>query len=294
MSFPWAWMTLVSLAGAAISLLGVLRPARLVARLEVASAMRPRFLAGEGGSPGARRSRAILLAALPVALLVYGVLRPLLRRAVPALAFHALEAAAVCVVFLATLVLVPDLVQRLGGLLVRLLPGGPRVERLLTRRRIEQLGHELSWSVSGVMLVSALLLTLHIVTHGLKREVVVWAGEALHDETFVLPWNPALRADTLTAALPKTARVLHLSGRTPWPNALHAARAEEVAALAEDSGRPNLAAVARRLGPGKIVLSTLMARRLHVGEGDALDVSGKGGARRLEIVAVTDGLGFRP
>jgi putative ABC transport system permease protein len=294
MSFPWAWMALVSLAGAAISLLGVLRPARLVARLEVAAALRPRFLEGEGGSPVARRARSVMLAALPITSLAYAAARPLVRRAVPALAFHGLEAAGVCVFFLAALVLVPDLVQRLGGLLVRLLPGGAGVERLITRRRIEQLGHELAWSVSGVMLVSALLLTLHLVTHGLKREVVVWAGEALHDETFVLPWYPGLRADTLTAQLPKGARVLHLSGRTPWPNALHAARAAEVAALAEDSGRPDLAALARRLGPGKIVLSTLMARRFHVGEGDALDVSGEGGARRLEIVAVTDGLGFTP
>src|SRR5262249_30887726 len=56
----------------------------------------------------------------------------------------------------------------------------------------------------------------------------------------------------------------------------------------------DLSALARRLGPGKIVISTLMARRFHVGEGDFLELSGRGGERRLEIVAVTDGLGFVP
>src|SRR5262249_51367018 len=84
------------------------------------------------------------------------------------------------------------------------------------------------------------------------------------------------------------------SGRTPWPNAVAAVRSADLAVLAETNGRPDMAAVARSLGPGKMLLSKMMARRFRVGPGDQMELSGKGGTRRLEVVAVTDGLGFWP
>ena len=137
-----------------------------------------------------KHTRGFTLIALPFAALVYALMRPFFRRALPSLTFFVFEASLVCVSFLATLFLVPELVRRLGGLAVRVLPSGNSAERLLTQRRIERMGHELSWSVSGVMLVFSLLLALHIATHGLKQEVVIWAREALHDEFFVVPFRP--------------------------------------------------------------------------------------------------------
>jgi putative ABC transport system permease protein len=294
MDFPWPGMALASLVGAAMALLGVVGPVRKALRLGIAGALRPGFLSGEGPRPSARRTPIALIVAPVLLAAHYLWLRPFTQRALPTLPFHVLEAAGTCLVFLAVLVGVPDLVRRLGGIFLRLIPGRESAARLVTRRRVEHLGHELVWSVSGVMMVASLLLVLHVVTHGLKREVATWADEALHDETFVLPWYPDLRADSLTPMLPPGERFALFSGRTPWPNAVHAVAAEDLAALAEEGGRPDLAALARRLGPGKILLSTLMARRLGVREGDALDLSGKGGARRLTIVGVTDGLGFTP
>ena len=38
----------------------------------------------------------------------------------------------------------------------------------------------------------------------------------------------------------------------------------------------------------------MMARRLRIGEGDALDVAGRAGSRRFDVVAVTDAVGFVP
>ncbi len=294
MHFPWGWMAVFAAVGAATALLGVLRPARDVLRLDVARALRPRFLEEDGARAAARRTRGITLIALPFAALVYALMRPFFREALPSLTFFVLEAALVCAAFLATLLLVPELVQRLGGGAVRLLPTGPRAERLLTQRRVERMGHELSWSVSGVMLVFSLLLALHIATHGLKREVVLWWHEALHHELFVLPDSPDGRADRLTGNLPPSELFVPFSGRTPWPNAIVATPAAALAALADVNGRPDQAALARRLGPGKIVLSKMMARRFRVGVGDQMELSGTAGERRLEIVAVTDGLGFLP
>jgi hypothetical protein len=287
-------MALTSLVGAAMALLGVIGPVKKALGLGIAGALRPGFLSGEGPRPAARRPPVAVMLAPALVAAHYLWPRPFAQRALPTLPFHVLEALGTCLVFVAVLVGAPHLVRRLGGLFLRLIPGRESAARLVTRRRVEHLGHELVWSVTGVMMVASLLLVLHVVTHGLKREIATWADEALHDETFVLPWYPLLRADSLTPRLPPGERFALFCGRTPWPNAVHAVRAEDLAALAEEGGRAGLAALARRLGPGKILLSTLMARRLEVQEGDALDLAGKGGARRLTIVGVTDGLGFTP
>jgi putative ABC transport system permease protein len=293
-TFPWDRMALVAAVGAATALLGVLRPVRDVLKLDVPRTLRPRFLDDEGPRAAARKARAVTLIALPFTLLVYVLMRPFFQRALPSLTFFVLEAFLTCVAFLATLLLVPELVRRLGGLTVRLLPGGPGAVRLLTQRRVEHQGHELSWSVSGVMLVFALLLSLHIATRALKQEVADWADLALHGETFLYPLDAPNRADRATALLPEGERAVHFSWRTPWPNAVQAVAAGDLAWLAERNGRPDQAALARRLGPGKVILTKMMARRYRIGEGDFLEISGKGGTRKLQVVAITDGLGFIP
>jgi putative ABC transport system permease protein len=298
LGFPMRRMLLIAAVGAATALLGVLRPVRDVLRLDVTRTLRPRFLDDEAGGASAmsRRTRGITLITLPFATLVYVLMRPFFRSALPSLTFFVLEAALVCVAFLATLVLVPDLVRVLGGALVRRLPGGPAAERLLTRRRIEQRGHELAWSVSGVMMVFALLMSLHIATAALKREVTDWADEALGDEIFVGP-DPGpgeRRADEALGGLPPDATVVRFSGSTPWPNRIRAAAPGDLVRFAETRRRPELVEVARRLGPGKALLSTMMARRHRIGVGDGFELSGRGGTRRLEVVGVTDGLGFLP
>jgi putative ABC transport system permease protein len=292
--FPWKRMALISLVGGAVALLGVLRPARDVLRLDVAQTLRPRFLDSSGPMAAARRTRGVTLVALPFMLLVYILMRPFFQNAVPSLTFFVLEAGLVCVAFLATLVLVPELVRRLGALVVRLIPRGPAAERLLTQRRIEHMGHELAWSVSGVMLVFALLLALHIATHALKREVEVWASSAIENYVFLGPQESGAVRPDITAALPPRVVRVHLSGRTPWPNPVHAVVSSELVQWAEASGRPDLIAMARRLGPGRIILSKMMARRYHVAEGDAIELEGLGGKRLLTIVGVTDDVGYTP
>jgi putative ABC transport system permease protein len=294
MVFPWGKMAVIALVGAFMALLGVLRPARDVRCLDVPQTLRPRFLEREGPKALARRTRGIALIALPFTMLVYLLMRPFFRNALPSLTFFMIDAALACAAFLASLMLVPELVQRGGGLLVRLIPRGPAAERLLTQRRIELMGHELAWSVSGVMLVFSLLLALHISTHALKREVEIWADGAIGNDLFVSPAAQNERIAKAFATLPEGELVVHFSTRTPWPNAVHAVVSSELVALAKTRGRPDLVAMAERLGPGKIILSKMMARRYRVHEGESIDLSGRGGSRRLEIVGVTDDIGYTP
>lgn len=294
MEFPWDRMAIISAIGAATALLGVLRPVRDVLRLDVPRTLRPRFLDEEGPRAAAKRARAMTLVALPFTVLVYVLMRPFFQQALPSLTFFVVEAGLTCVAFLATLLLVPELVRRLGGLTVRILPGGPGAVRLLTQRRVEHQGHELSWSVSGVMMVFALLLSLHIATFGLRREILAWADDALHGEVFLYPVDAPARADAAAHLLPPGERVCWFSWRTPWPNGVQSVKPDDLVWLANRVGRPDLAEVAGRLGPGKILLSKMMAKRYRVGVGDQLELSGRGGARRFTVVGVTDGIGFIP
>jgi putative ABC transport system permease protein len=291
--FPVGRMLVVSLVGGGTALLGVLRPARDLYRLDLAQTLRPRFVEQQGLGAAARRTSGVTLIALPFMLLVYILMRPFFRNALPSFTFFVLEAGFVCVAFLLTLVLVPELVRRGGGLLVRLLPRGPAAERLLTQRRIEHLGHELSWSVSGVMLVFALLLSLHVVTYALTAEVSLWAAHAVEPYAYLFTPREAMVIPPLTGLPPGVAEV-RFTGRTPWPNSVYAAAQADLARLAAASGRPELVQKAGRLGPGKALLSKMMARRLRVREGDELEVAGRGGTARLAVAVVTDDLGYMP
>lgn len=287
---PWSAMLLVAGASAFTALLGIVHPVRDALRLDVARALRPRFLDGAAGHR--RRMRGVTLLALPFMALVYALLRPFFRQAVGQLAFFVLEAGLVCAAFLVAIVFVPDLVARLGAVAVRLTPRRWAAERLLLTRRIEHSGHEIAWGVGGVMMVFALLLALHIATAALKQEVTDWAGRALAPYAFLYPDEPMGHAERLLPALPPRVVAARFSSRTPWPNAVHAVPADELLALAEAAGRPEAIAVARAFGPGKIIVSTMMARRYGVRTGDLIEVSGRAGARRFEIVGVTDDLGY--
>jgi ABC-type antimicrobial peptide transport system permease subunit len=393
--YPWGAMLRISIIGAFMAVLGVLRPARDMLRLKVSEALRPRFLEQQGASMTAKRTSGITLVAIPFMLLVYILLRPFFKNALPSLTFFVLEAGLVCAASLVTILLVPELVRRLGAKLVLLYPRGPAAERLLTQRRIEHTGHELGWAVSGIMLVFALLLSLHISTHALKQEVVTWAAGAIRDRAFLMPVNPyrlhagllgrlrpaasasagkalapqpsavtpphpsaapepstavpessnavpaplappasasaapapsnavlappapsgapsAAPDDPWASAIPRAVMVddqiekdarlplparyaqAQFTGRTPWPNAVHAVPGRQLVEVAEALGRPELVAIAKRLGPGKIILSKMMARRYRVGEGDVLVIEGKGGTRTMEVVGVTDDIGYTP
>ncbi|WP_437547514.1 FtsX-like permease family protein [Sorangium sp. So ce367] len=287
---PWSAMLLVCGTGALTALLGVLRPVRDALRLDIARALRPRFV--EGGAEQRRRMRGVTLLALPFMVLVYGLLRPFFQESVPLFAFFVLEAGLACAAFLAAIVFVPDLVARLGALAVRLAPRRWAAERLLLQRRVEHSGHELAWSVGGVMMVFALLLALHIATTALKQEVSAWAGRALAPYAFLYPDEPLGHAERLLPRLPERLVAARFSSRTPWPNVAYAVPADELLALAEATGRAEPIALARRFGPGKALVSTMMARRFGVGPGDQLEVGGRAGTRRLEVVGITDELGY--
>lgn len=288
MTLPFGRMAVVAAIGGATALLGVIRPVREILRVPVADALAGR----EGEAPKTTRVKGLARIALPFMALVFALLRPFFRSALPSLAFFAIEAGVVCALALATVVLVPDVVEKLGGLLARVMPSRSSAVRLLVARRIARGGGELGIPVAGIMLVFALLLSLHVAVFALKREVLVWASGGVDRCLFFAPDRPGASAEPAIASMPARAIVVRASTRTPWPNAVHALERGGLLRWARALGRQDLVAIAERFGPGSIVLSRMMARRYGVGEGDSLDVAGKGGARRLRVAGVTDDIGY--
>lgn len=290
--FPWKMIFVVATVGAGTAILGVLSPLREVLRLDVAKALRPQAM-DEDGSGIQRKPRGLVIIAGPLMLLVYILIRPFFSEVLPSLAFFVLEAGLVCAGFLSLLVFVPEVVGALGGLVGRAVVAGPKAARLLTIRRIQRSGHEFSWAVSGIMLVFALLLSLHIVTRALKEEVIRWTSRVAIANTYVVARRtlhgvPKSALDSLPDGI---LTVLH-SGRTPWPNALLASQSGPLKKLAKQTGEDIYEQV-KDLGPGKVVLSQLMARRYGLVRGDYLKVTGKKRSAELEVVGISD-IGYCP
>ena len=290
--FPWQDMLWVSLLGGVTALLGVVPPVRKILKLKASEALRPRIL-DTGRARVAKRTSGVTLIVLPFALLVYGLIRPLLHEVLPSLFFFVLEAVLVMLALLALLLLVPELTRRLGALLARVFLHGPAAARLLLVKRIGRQGHELAWSVGGIMLVFSLLLSLHISTHALKAEISRFGEVALLDRSFVFTDGRPLPKDVL-AAIPPEVRVTPYSARTPHPNAVSAVSRADLLEFARATEDPELVAIAERFEATSVILSKFMARRLGVKEGDRVELSSPAGKRTLTVAGVTDGLGFVP
>ena len=289
--FPKKLMLVVAVVGGATAVLGVVRPLQDILRLDVASALQPRAVAPESVQRVSDRGYGAI--AIPFMVLLYVLVRPFFREVLPSLAFFVLEAGAVCFAFTAMLLFVPRLLGAVGAGLAAAVPFGPRAERLLTLRRVQRSGHELSWSVSSVMMVFALLLALHILTYALKQEVAQWAMPTIEPYAyFSAGIDDTVVPEHKVASVPNDVVRVRYSGRTPSPNAV---KAVDVAAYRQMAAThsPEQAAIAAQLGPGRAVLSTLMARRLGLAAGDRLRIRVGERQSDLNIVGISD-LGYTP
>lgn len=288
LEFPWRTMFLVAAIGGLTSILGVLRPLRDVLSLNVVDALQPRAM-GDHGLVSAARPRGMWAIALPFMALLYVLNRPFFAEVLPSLAFFVLEAGLVCAASLSLLVLVPQVVGFLGARIGRLAPGAKTAAWFLATRRIQRCSHEFAWSVSSVMMVFALLLSLHVVTHSLKREVVAWANQGQLDGNFyvVRLRGHSVLPHGLTNRLPNDALQVRFSGRTPWPNSILAVDSAALKTHARALGDKGLSEVSG-LGPGRVVVSPLMARRYGLGRHDRLRVTGRTREAQLEVVGISD------
>lgn len=292
---PWGLMAGVAAVGAATAVLAVWQPVRAVLRRDVARTLAPLFLSDDGEpAPAASRLRQMAPVLLPFGTLAYVLMRPFFHDALPSLTFFVLEAVLVCAAALATVALVPQLVGLLGRLLAWVFPPGSDAVRMLTLRRVQRRAEALSWSVAGVMLVFALLVGLHLVTDALAREVEQWSETALRPYAYAFTVDNTEVPEAWREGLPPDVVAAGFSKATPWPNRVQAVRRDELVAIAKAGADPAAVALAESLGPGRVIVSRLLAERLAVGVGDRVQVRSSAGEASLEVVGLTEGLGYAP
>ncbi len=292
LSFPWATMLGLAGVGAATAVLGVLRPVRALLRLDVARTLVPRFMEG-GATTGAERGGRAALGLLGLGL-AWAALRFGLGSALGVLGRSALDVGLIGLLAFVAPFRMPGLIRGLGGLIAAALPVGPALARHLVLRRVQRSGRELAWSVSGLMIVGSLVLALHLAIFALEQEVHDWAARAVRPYTFVYNTVNAPIPDRHWPQLDARVVVAPFTARTPWPNPVRAVEREALRALLRAGGDPEAIAIGERLRPGRVLLSTMLARRLGAREGEVLELSGVAGRRRLEIAAVSDRVGYLP
>lgn len=287
---PWEDAGWVALAGVAACLAGAVHPLLRVRRVQPADAL-AQGEAALARTPAPRWLAPAVIAGGPAAaLLVAWFLRSVETEVLVA----ALSLAAVFGVFVVVLWGLPGILSRGLGAVIRLFERGAALEPWLVRKGLERGVRRLAGSVTGLSLVSAGIVTLHVMTGALKRETDAWAAEALPGHVYLrLEGMPrkgveALRGiDGVRSVIPVDAAFrLGFEVRGVPPDDVFA---EGV--LAGDGRKADREAFA--LGQG-MILSSACAREQDLSPGDEVSLPALRGPRKFRVLTVDDRAGFFP
>ncbi len=195
-------------------------------------------------------------------------------------------------IFLGALLLAPRLLAALCALLAKPLEGRWPLEGFLSSRSMTEGVARVAISAAVLALVASALITIRGVTGGLRTELVSW-GDTVDSKVFVSA-SPAIPRDRVEAlrALPGIAGFESLGLWIDSPFMIRGLRADDLA-----GGGPFADAELRRAfdETESIVLSTPLARALRAQRGSEIPVAVPSGPpRRLQVIAVSDDLGFFP
>ena len=290
---PYSQLGLVSIIATISALLAVLRPMWSIRKLDVCHHLSPRYMASQQNSYLKRQSTVSLLI-LPLGALAYLLFRPFLRTQLTSLNFFLVEVILLCLVFIAGLWLVPEVVSSLGKLTRKIILQKAKASDFLVLRRIETQGRDVAWSISAVMLVFGTLLGLHLMVLSLKNEVRDWAHSATDPYWFVYSRNSWADPAEYLPSTSDSVFVAHLSQRTPWPNSVLSISKDDIVELAKRSKREDLQHIADAFEPGTVLLSTMLAKRYELEKDDFLEITSSERKRRFRVIGVSDELGYVP
>jgi putative ABC transport system permease protein len=283
---PWGELSAMAGISIVIALMGVAGPVREIYRMDIAQILQPRFLSGDNaiGTPGAGSFAWLLPPAIAAA---YVLVRPFLISWLSVVHFFLFEAAFVTLLAAATLWWATPLlkwgIRFFETVLKPVLP----LETLLTGKRMRLGSRQITFAVTGIVLVFGMLTALHDITRSLKDEIAGWASAAMVPYMFYertsRPFDAAGFAHKLEAHGLVFVRMSEkLGGALP----MRLVHSDDVNRHREQAGRPLLL-------PGTVIASKTLAARYDLEAGDTLILSGDGGEKhRFEIIEIADDLGF--
>ncbi len=289
---PWGVVSIVLSAGVLAAMLGMVAPLLRVRRLSVIEAVRAGQIAYRPDPT--RFVRALMLALLPGTLLViyWASTPPLGERQAEVFRHVAKIALWVSLTFGAALLL-PRLVQRAVGLVLRGLMVFRPVERPIAAASVEGAHHRVFGSTLGIALVLAAVLTIHGITSSLKDEAARFADRALSGRVF-LQTQPTDKARIeIAAGVDGVSDFYSLSAEVHTPFPIRGVAPEHVQRwVPEIAGDPELA---REFADGRaIVLSEFLAGSYGYRIGDEVSLSTFAGRYPVRVAAITDQFGYYP
>lgn len=282
---PWGELTAMAGISIAIALMGVAGPVREIYRMDVAHVLQPRFLSGDAAldTPGATSFAWLLPPAIAA---VYVLVRPFLISWLSVVHFFLFEAAFVTLLAAATLWWASPLLKWCIGLFEHVLKPVLPLETLLTGRRMRLGSRQITFAVTGIVLVFGMLTALHDITRSLKDEIARWANAAMVPYMFYertsRPFDASGLAEKLDAHGLLFVRMSEkLGGSIP----MRLVNSADVNAIRASAGRPPLR-------PGTVIVSNTLAARYDLEAGDRMTLVGGSGNHRFDIIEVADDLGF--
>jgi putative ABC transport system permease protein len=283
---PFVELGAMALLSVIISLLGAAGPMRALYKMRIVEVLQPRFLS-PGIDEGNFRVAGFGWMWPPLAVAAYLALRPFLKTWLSVAQFFMLEVVFTGMLALAALWWITPLLRgviRLAEWSLRpLLP----LHTLLVGRRMRLTSRKLVFTVAGVTLVFSLLIALHDVTQALKYEIQTWSQEALIPYVFLKP-HPGQERNVDALREVGESRNLYLfrmsqkvTGELPF----RLIAAADVNPYLQSQGRPSL-------GPGRTIVSRILAARFALSPGDRLVIHTRERAHRFVITEVSDDLGF--
>lgn len=282
---PWGELGVMAAIAVAVALSGVIGPARVLWRMEIAAVLQPRFMVNDIDLRDLR-TRGLGWLIPPLLVAAWLLVRPFLESWLNVVHFFLFEAAYIALLTAATLWWIPPLLRGAiaGGerLLRPLLP----LETLLAGRRMRLASRQITFAVTGVVLVFSMLTALHDITRALRDEVDSWARVAMAPYVFFGRTSMPLDEQRLVALLSRLHfQFIRMSPKLQGEFPIRLVKASDINPQRIAAGRPPLV-------PGTAIVSHTVAARYSLAAGDGLVFETPHGTYRFRVIEVADDVGY--
>lgn len=282
---PWGELCAMAVIAVTIALAGVIGPARVLWRMEIAAVLQPRFMVNDVDLRDLR-TRGLSWLVPPLMFATWLLIRPFLESWLNVVHFFMFEAVFIALLSAATLWWVPPLLRGVIAAVEWLLRPFLPLETLLAGRRMRLASRQITFAVTGIVLVFSMLTALHDITRALRDETTAWADVAMKPYIFFGRTSMPLDEAKLVALLHRyNIEFIRMSAKLRGEFPIRLVRAADINPMRIAEGRPPLV-------PGTAIVSHTVAARYAISAGDTIVIETPGHAYRFRVIEVADDVGY--